>query len=50
LPLTDKSAPEEIYATLGISKKVFKQTVGRLYKERLIVLEPNGLRSNQSVR
>lgn len=50
LRLTDKSAPEEIYATLGISKKVFKQVVGRLYKERLITLEETGLRSNQSVR
>lgn len=39
----DKSAPEEIYTMFGVSKKVFKQAVGRLYKERLIVITPDGL-------
>lgn len=36
--LNDKSASELIYGTFGVSKKVFKQGVGDLYKRRLIVL------------
>ncbi len=44
LPMTDKSKPEEIYALFGISKKVFKQTLGALYKSRQIVLEAEGIR------
>jgi predicted RNA-binding protein (virulence factor B family) len=44
LALTDKSPPPEIYATFGVSKKVFKQAVGALYKERRIALESTGIR------
>jgi len=44
LPVTDKSRPEEIYALFGISKKVFKQTLGALYKSRQILIETNGIR------
>jgi uncharacterized protein len=44
LPLTDKSAPTEIYAAFKVSKKVFKQAVGALYKQRRIVLESDGIR------
>jgi predicted RNA-binding protein (virulence factor B family) len=44
LAVTDKSAPEQIYALFGISKKVFKQTLGALYKQRRITLEPEGIR------
>mgnify|MGYP000899697368 CR=1 FL=1 len=33
LRLSDNSAPEEIYAQLGISKKVFKKAVGILMKQ-----------------
>jgi predicted RNA-binding protein (virulence factor B family) len=44
LPVTDKSKPEEIYALFGISKKVFKQTLGALYKNRSIVIEAEGIR------
>ncbi len=44
LPLTDKSPPPEIYAKFGVSKKVFKQAIGSLYKQRLITLESNGIR------
>jgi predicted RNA-binding protein (virulence factor B family) len=44
LPVTDKSQPDEIYALFGISKKVFKQTIGALYKARRIVLEATGIR------
>ncbi|HCS20334.1 MAG TPA: GntR family transcriptional regulator [Bacteroidetes bacterium] len=44
LPFTDKSTPDEVYATFGISKKAFKKAVGALYKERKIVLEEEGIR------
>lgn len=44
LSLTDKSSPEDIYATLGISKKAFKKTVGDLYKQKIISLESDGIR------
>ena len=42
--LHDKSDAEDIYATFGVSKKVFKKAVGDLYKKRLVVLEENGIR------
>lgn len=44
VPLTDSSAPEEIYDYYGVSKKTFKRAVGALYKERLIALEDDGIR------
>lgn len=44
LPLTDKSTPEEIAEKLGISKKTFKKSVGMLYKNREIEIEPKGIR------
>lgn len=44
IPLTDTSAPDEIYDYYGVSKKTFKRAVGALYKERLIALEPDGIR------
>lgn len=40
LPLGDKSTPESVYATLGISKKSFKATVGQLYRRGLVVPGP----------
>ena len=39
LNLTDKSDPEIIRETVGMSKKTFKQAVGNLYKQKLITLE-----------
>lgn len=45
LPLTDKSAPEDIYDRFGVSKKAFKQAVGALYKKRLIRLDSDGIRT-----
>ena len=36
--LGDKSPAEEIAARFGVSKKVFKQAVGELYKRKLITL------------
>jgi predicted RNA-binding protein (virulence factor B family) len=44
LALTDKSPPPEIYAAFGVSKSVFKQAIGALYKQRRIVLESTGIR------
>ena len=42
LPLHDKSSPEEIRAALGMSKKVFKQALGALYRERKVRLAKEG--------
>lgn len=42
--LGDKSPAEDIYATFGVSKKVFKKAVGDLYKRRLITIESEGLK------
>lgn len=36
IPFTDKSAPEEILQTFGISKGQFKRALGTLMKQRLI--------------
>lgn len=43
-PLTDKTAPDEIYSLFGISKKTFKRALGALYKDGKIVIEKNGIR------
>lgn len=43
LAVTDKSPPEEIYARFKVSKKVFKQAIGALYKKRLITMDDKGL-------
>ena len=39
LMLSDKSSPAAIKALFGVSKKVFKQAVGALYKQRRITLD-----------
>jgi predicted RNA-binding protein (virulence factor B family) len=44
LAVSDKTPPEAIYALFGISKKVFKKTVGALYKSGRIKLDPDGIR------
>jgi len=44
--LNDKSPPPTIYAEFGVSKKIFKQAVGALYKARKITIEPGGIRSS----
>ena len=41
--LNDKSAPEQIYQTFGVSKKVFKAEIGALYKQRKIVIKKDGI-------
>lgn len=43
LNLTDKSSPEMIMETIGTSKKVFKQALGKLYKEKLVELKEDGV-------
>lgn len=43
MTLTDKSMPQEIYATFGVSKKAFKQALGALYKQRRVSLGPDGV-------
>jgi predicted RNA-binding protein (virulence factor B family) len=45
LMLSDKSSPESIYNTFGVSKKVFKQAIGALYKKKLITIDERGIRS-----
>lgn len=44
LPYHDKSSPGEIYSFFGMSKKTFKMTLGKLYKERKIELTKSGIR------
>jgi len=44
LPLTDKSSPELIYEEMKMSKKAFKRAIGNLYKQRLIIIEEDGIR------
>ena len=43
-PLHDKSSPELIQLTLGVSKKTFKATVGNLMKNGKLIIEKNGIR------
>lgn len=43
LGLTDQSAPAEIQALLGLSKKAFKTACGTLYKRGLIRLSPDSI-------
>lgn len=49
LPFHDNSPPEAIRDGLGMSKKAFKQAVGALYRERRIVINPNGIALNPRV-
>jgi predicted RNA-binding protein (virulence factor B family) len=43
LDLNDKSSPEEIREKLSISKKLFKKSVGMLYKQKLIEIKDDGI-------
>lgn len=38
-PLFDSTPSEEVFRLFGTSKKNFKRAVGRLYKNRLVVIE-----------
>jgi len=44
LALHDNSAPEEIRAAFGVSKKAFKQAIGVLFKAGEIVIEKTGIK------
>jgi predicted RNA-binding protein (virulence factor B family) len=43
LNLHDKSSPEEISSRLQMSKKIFKKSLGTLYKDRKITIKPDGI-------
>jgi len=40
----DKTPPETIYKIFGISKKVFKDALGYLYRNKIIKIEKDGIR------
>ena len=44
LPFSDSASPEVIKREFGMSKNAFKRAVGRLYKERKIVIEEKNIR------
>ena len=44
IAIHDKSPPEDIYSQFGVSKKVFKQAIGALYKKRLISMDTRGIK------
>lgn len=44
LPFNDKASPEVIKREMKMSKNAFKRAVGRLYKERKIVITEDGIR------
>lgn len=44
LPFTDKASPEIIMRETQLSKAAFKRAVGRLYKERKIIITDTGIR------
>ena len=44
LPFNDKADPEFIREATGMSKNEFKRAVGNLYKQRLILIESDGIR------
>lgn len=44
LAVGDKSEPEQIYKLFGVSKKVFKQAIGALYKQHKIEIEKTKIR------
>ncbi|MDD5697434.1 MAG: S1-like domain-containing RNA-binding protein [Victivallaceae bacterium] len=48
LPFNSKSSPEEIENYFQISKRVFKQAIGNLYKERRITVTADGIKLNCS--
>lgn len=39
IDITDKSPAEVIYAKFGVSKRAFKQALGKLYKRRLVTID-----------
>ncbi len=43
-PINDKSSPQAIASAFGVSKKVFKRTIGGLYKQGLIDIQADGIK------
>jgi uncharacterized protein len=48
LPYGDKTAPDTIYDIFGMSKKTFKMTLGKLYREKKIDLVDGGMKITES--
>jgi len=44
LAIHDKSDPKLISKLLGMSKSAFKKAIGRLYKQKIIIIEKDGIR------
>lgn len=44
LPFGDKSSPEDIVRVFEMSKKTFKMTLGKLYKEGKVLIEEAGIK------
>lgn len=44
IPVTDNSSPEEIYNLFSISKKTYKKSVGALFRQEIISIDPDGIR------
>ncbi len=44
LPFSDKSSPEDIQKVFHVSKGKFKQTIGNLYRSRIIEIAADGIR------
>lgn len=45
LPVGDGASPEVIYDLFGVSKKKFKMAIGGLYRQGIITIEEEGIRS-----
>jgi hypothetical protein len=45
LALNEKTSPEKIYDLFGVSKKKYKIALGGLYKQRLITIDEDGIRT-----
>lgn len=43
MPFNDKSAPDDIRKEFNVSKKLFKQAIGRLYKQGKITITDQGI-------
>ncbi|MFP4490068.1 MAG: S1 RNA-binding domain-containing protein [Spirochaetaceae bacterium] len=48
LPLHDKSPPDEVRKRLHMSKRLFKNTIGTLYRRGLLLIEEEGIRQTPS--
>jgi predicted RNA-binding protein (virulence factor B family) len=44
MAVSDNSTPELVHRLFGVSKKVFKQAIGTLYRERRILIDDSGIR------